>query len=151
MKFMTLILAATFSLSAFASDLDPNYNENCARRYIRASQDLVSLASAFNEGDLGKFEYVARVTSIDSTVLALRAYCVNETSDAQICVDKTKESYKKIRSKMEVREVLKGNVSQINVSILDLGRLLKGSISGFFRSLNNGNKNICKLDPSFED
>jgi hypothetical protein len=151
MKFMTLILAATFSFGAFASGLDRNYNENCARRYIRASQDLVSLASAFNQGDLGKVEYAARVTSIDSTVLALRTYCVNENSEAQSCVDKTKENYKKIRSKMEVREVVKGNVSQVNVSILDLRRLLKGSISGFFRSLNNGNKNICKLDPSFEN
>ena len=53
MKLTLLILAATFSFSALASDLDPNYNQNCAKRYIRASQDLVVIADAFNNSNIG--------------------------------------------------------------------------------------------------
>jgi hypothetical protein len=149
MKMLTLILAATFSFGAFAQ-LDPNYNENCAKRYIRAAQDLVVIGEAFNDGRLGKAEYGARVAGVDSTVMALRAYCINENSDAQACVDKTKIGYTKIREKMDVREVVKGNLSNVSVSILDLRHLVKGSVGGFLRSLRNGNDNICRLDSSFE-
>jgi hypothetical protein len=150
MKLITLFLAATCSFGALASDLDPNYNENCAKRYIRASQDLVVIAEAYNRGDIGKAEYAGRVTSVDTTVLALRTYCLNENSEAQACVDQTKISYTKIRDKMDVREVVKGNLSRVDVSLLDLRRLVKGSVGGLFRGLRNGNRNICTLDSSFE-
>lgn len=150
MKLITLFLAATFSFGALASDLDPNYNENCAKRYIRASQDLVVIAEAYNRGEIGKAEYAGRVASTDTTVLALRTYCLNENSEAQACVDQTKISYTKIRAKMDVREVLKGNLSRVDVSLLDLRRLVKGSVGGLLRGLRNGNKNICSLDASFE-
>jgi hypothetical protein len=149
MKFITLFLAASFSFSALSSTIDPNYNENCAKRYIRASQDLAVIAEAFNNGDIGKAEYAGRVAGVDSTVLALRTYCINENSEAQACVSQTKEAFTIMREKMDVREVLKGNISRVPVSVLDLRRLIKGSVRGFIRGLRNGNDNICTLDESF--
>lgn len=150
MKLLTLILAVSFSFAASAESLDPNYDSNCAKRYIRASQDLVVIGEAFNRGDIGKMEFAARVTGVDTTVLALRSYCMNENSEAQACVNQTKESYKKIRAKMDVREVVKGNNTNVDVSILDLRRLIKGAVGGWFRGLRNGNENVCTLDSSFD-
>ena len=151
MKLTLLILAATFSFSALASDLDPNYNQNCAKRYIRASQDLVVIADAYNNSNIGKMEYAARVASVDTTVLALRSYCLNENSDAHTCVEKTKIGFTKIRDKMDVREILQGRASRVDVSQLDLLKLIKGSVGGFLRSLRTGNDNICTLDSSFDN
>jgi nucleotidyltransferase/DNA polymerase involved in DNA repair len=149
MKIFTLMLAATFSIGAFASDFDPNYDENCAKRYIRASQDLIVIAQAYNDGQIGKVEYAARVAGVDSTVLAMRAYCMNENSEAQLCVNQTKNAFNDIREKIDAREILKGQKDKVQVSILDLRRLLKGSVRGFLRGLRNGNDNICTLDASF--
>jgi hypothetical protein len=150
MKKLATLMIALFSFSALASDFDPNYNENCAKRYIRGSQDLVVVAEAFNRGDIGKAEYAARVASIDTNIMALRAYCLNENSDSQECVNKTKIGFIKIREKMNVREVVKNEQTRVEVSQLDLLKLVKGSVGGFFRSLRNGNENICTLDASFE-
>jgi hypothetical protein len=149
MIFASVIIVATFSFSALASDLDPNYQENCSKRYIRASQDLVVIAEAYNDGNIGKAEYAARVAAVDSTVLALRAYCLNEAKDAQLCVSQSKPGYTKIRNKMYVRDVLQNRISSVNVSRLDLLKLVKASVGGFFRGLRIGNKNACSLDPSF--
>ena len=137
---------ASFSTAAFA--VDKSYDESCAKRYIRASQSLVEIANDYNHGEIKGIEYASRVAFADSSVLAMRAYCINESPDAQKCVANTKNGYKAIRRKMEVKRVLGKEVERVSVSKLDLARFVGGAVSGFLRSLVRGEENICGLSES---
>lgn len=140
MKHM-IFLASLVSFSSFAS-----YDEDCARRYIEASESLVSIAQEFNEGQIGKFEYALAVEATDAEVLGLRMYCMNEDAAAEKCVNDTKSAYKKIRAKMIVSSVLKGNTDKVSVGVIDLRRLLPGAARGLFGSIFSDKENICTLD-----
>lgn len=142
---MKLLIGTLVSLLAFSAFAQSNYDETCARRYIDASVHLVDIAKQFNRGEIGTAEYAAKVSYVDSSTAALRAYCMNENSDSMICVDKTKPVYKKIRGKMNVINAVRRKVTRISVSELDLAPLAKGAVRGFFRSLTSGNNNICTL------
>ena len=143
MKFLVGVLVSLFTLSTLAAEA--NYDEMCARRYIDASVSLVDIAKQFNNGQIGSAEYAAKVSYVDSSTTALRAYCINENSDAIDCVDKTKPVFKNIRGKMMVTRVVLKKVSKIKVSELDLAPLARGAVGGFLRSIRTGNGNVCAL------
>jgi len=145
---MKLLLTGILLLSSLTTLADIVNQETCAKRYIEGSTSLVSIAQAYNDGEIDEIEYSARVTGVDALIAGLRLYCViDENRAAQECVDDTKPTYTKIRKKMYVREVIKGNLSGVEVSELDLAPLFKGAVKGFFKKLIRGEaENICNLN-----
>lgn len=136
------ILTLTASLSVFAE-----YNKDCARRYIKASKELVRIANDYNNAEIRPVEYATQVAAVKAGINVHRVLCFNENRSAQECVRNTKPVYQKIKNKMYVTEVLKGNLNTVEVSELDLLALSKASIKGFFKKIFRGDeKNICRVN-----
>lgn len=142
MKFITSLLVLA-SFSVFASS---DYDKNCAKRFIYATVNLVDIAEQFNNGKIGAAAYAARVNYIESTRLAMGAFCINENIDAIECVDKTKPIFKKVRRKMQVRQVLKKKITKVKVSQLDLVPLRVITGSRGVRSAFQAKENICTME-----
>lgn len=134
------------SLSGFANDNDRQYDYDCAQRYIQGSVDLVEIAKAYNNAEIDNVTYSFEVMAVVAQINAMRLICIDENREAQECVDSTKSTYKNIRSKMYVREVLKDNINKISVSDLDLLPLSKGAVKGFINKLKREKtSNLCTL------
>lgn len=145
MKKLVGALVLMLSINSYAELIS---QRDCARRYIEGSADLVAIAMDYNEGLINAGEYAAQVTAVESAILGMRAVCgFKENRQAQECVDETKPVYKKIRNKMYVREVVKGNVTKVEVSEIDLIPLTKGTVKGFIKKLTRGDdENLCRLN-----
>lgn len=143
-KIMITVITLT-SLTAMA-----DYDKTCARRYIKASKALVQTAKDYNNAEIGGGKYAAEVMATVAEINATRVFCASENRPAQECVKNTKPVYQKIRSKMYVNEVLKGNVNSIEVSDLDLIALAKASVKGFFKKVLRGeDENICRVNDDY--
>ena len=143
-KLMMAGVLVLTSLSSFAQT--SNYDFNCAQRYIEGSGALVATAQALNTDKIDEVQYSFEVAAIVAEINAMRIFCINESREAQECIDSTKPTYQRIRNKMYVREVLQGNITRVEVSELDLIPLTKGAAKGLLKKITRGNdKNLCRL------
>jgi len=144
MKFALSGILLLVSLTTFAQE--NNYDYSCAQRYIEGSVALVQTAKDFNQERIDEIQYSFEVATIVAEINAMRIYCINEGIPAQECIDSTKPTYKNIRNKMYVKEVLKGDLPRVEVSELDLIPLTKGAVKGFLKRIKRGeSENLCRL------
>ncbi len=127
MKIITSLFFLFLSLYSNAQITD--YDRRCAQRYINGTEALIEIAERLNHGRLNSAGYVTAVSSVGSSILVERVYCMNEIPRVQRCVERTKKYYQKIRRQMRVGAVMKGQIDRVEIKSSGLLRDLRAVTS----------------------
>jgi septation ring formation regulator EzrA len=117
MKKITLAFIAIFLMNSAHALSD----KQCRNIYNDSFESLLNASYDFNSRVLDKYEFAAKVTTISSSVTAIRAACaVVESPRNKNCVNAYKKRYKNLRKEIKVGSVLIGNQTRVRQKHLEL-------------------------------
>tara|TARA_R110002072_G_scaffold64203_2_gene159284 strand:+ start:131257 stop:131742 length:486 start_codon:yes stop_codon:yes gene_type:complete len=131
--FMTALVFSAKANAGFS-------NEDCIKNYREGVVELSNLIIDYNEGYLGKSDFVAMVGLLDTRVGAKGFVCKRFVSpNAESCVGNYKKLYKNTRSEFKLSAVVSGNQDEINLGshIKEDGSSIFSKVAAFFNELSN--------------